>query len=204
MIYRRQRTQYIFAVFVAVVAVVNVLFYFILTRPSQKEYSELQQSIAQLQQQVSKSRKFLMALETSSAALNEFDADKNGLYMMHLVKRSTGYSELLLKLDSLVKEAGVKKTIGSWTRFTTPMPGLESVQIVLPIEGNYTNVVKFIRELEKSETFFLIAGISVERSTQSASQPGGSTFSQPAPAAAPGSGTGAVALALTLETYFYQ
>jgi Tfp pilus assembly protein PilO len=197
MIYRRQRTQYIFAIFLAVVAVINVLFYFILTRPSQSEYAELQKSIAQLQVEIKNSERFLGNLVKSSDALREFEPEKQRLLMMRALKRNKGYSELLLKLDGIAKAANVRKTTVSLTRFSTPMPGMESVSIVIPIEGNYANVVKFISELEKSETFFLVTAISVERSTQPTGQP--VTLASNA-----GSGTGAVALSLTLETYFYQ
>ena len=48
MIYRRQRKQYIFAGFLAVIAVVNVLFFFILNRPARTEYARLEDSIKQL------------------------------------------------------------------------------------------------------------------------------------------------------------
>lgn len=198
MIYRRQRTQYVFAIFLAVVAVVNVLFYFILTRPSQSEYAKLQKSIEQLQGEINNSQKFFDRLENSSAALEKFDEVKNGLLTMRAIERNKGYSELLEKLDGIAKVANVRKTSVSYTRFATPMPGMESVSIVFPIEGNYTNVVKFISELENSETFFLITEINVTRTTQSTGQPVALGN------AAAGSGTGAVALALTLETYFYQ
>jgi hypothetical protein len=200
MIYRRQRTQYVFAGFLAVVAVINVLFYFILTRPSQSEYAELQKSIAQLQGEIKNTELFLGKLVTSSEALKEFEPEKQRLLMMIALQRNKGYSELLVKLDGIAKTANVRKTSVSLNRFPTPMPGMESVSIGIPIEGNYTNIVKFISELEQSETFFLVTGISVARSTQSTGQPvalgnvGG----------AAGSGTGAVALELNLETYFYQ
>ena len=193
MTYRRQRYQYIFAGLLAVIVVVNVLFYFILTRPSQSEYADLQKSIEQTQKQVSSSQEFFANLETSSAALGKFDQDKDRLLMIHAVQRSKGYSEILDKLDGIVKKANVKKSSVTYTRFPTPMPGLESVSISLPVEGNYTNVVNFIRELENSDTFFLITAINVERSSQATGLPG-----------AAGQGAGSVALALTLETYFYQ
>lgn len=196
MIYRRQRTQYIFAIFLAVVAVINVLFYFILTRPSQSEYAELQKSIEQLQVEIKNSERFSDTLETSSAALGKFDEDKNRLLMMHALQRNKGYSELLTKLDGIAKAANVRKTSVALTRFATPMPGMESVAITIPIEGNYTNIVKFISELEKSETFFLVTGINVDRTSQSTGPV--------APASNAGSGTGAVSLQLTLESYFYQ
>jgi hypothetical protein len=54
----------------------------------------------------------------------------------------------------------------------------------LPVSGPYSNVVNFIRDLEESETFFIINSINVH---------GGS---QP--------GTPEVTMALSSETFFYQ
>ncbi len=199
MIYRRRRQQYVFAIFLAVIAIVNVLFYFILTRPSQTEYANLQDEIKQLQGQVANSNRFLANLQRTSSQLDHFDRDKNGLLMMHLVQRNKGYSEIMLKLTDIVQNAGVKWTRQGFNQNPTPKAGLNSLTIVLPLEGNYTNIVKFIRDLENSDTFFLITAISVERSTGTETrQPGG--FTNAAAAAAAGS----VSLSLTLETYFYQ
>jgi hypothetical protein len=196
MIYRRQRKQYVFAIFLAVLAVLNVMFYFILTRRSQTEFATLHESIERLEKQVGNSQKYFDQLGKSSEALGKFDEDKDRLLMMRMVKRTKGYSELLAKLDGIAKDAGVRKTSVSYTRFPTPMPGMESVAIAFPVEGNYTNIVKFIRELENSETFFLVTSIAVQRASQSSGQPGA--------LAAAAAGAGGVGLSLTLETYFYQ
>jgi hypothetical protein len=52
MIYRRQRQQYIFAGVLAVIGLVNLLFFFILNQPAKTEYTKLQASIQQLQTQI--------------------------------------------------------------------------------------------------------------------------------------------------------
>jgi len=110
MIYRRQRTQYVFAVFLVVIAVVNVLFYFILTRPSQTEYANLQQEIGELQKQIKNGQKFLGDRAKLVEKLGSFEQDKNALLMMHLVQRNQGYSEIQGKLNAILQKSGVKYT----------------------------------------------------------------------------------------------
>ncbi len=199
MIYRRQRQQYIFAVFLAVVAVVNVLFYFILTRPSQTEYATLQNEIVALQEQVRKSEGAFARLQGNAGKLLRFDDDKNELLMTHLVQRKEGYSEIQGKLNDILKKSGVKYSLIRYNLNPEAQAGLNALSIVVPVEGNYTNVVGFIRELENSDTFFLISQINLERTTlQEPGRP--AAFNNSAAANAPG----AVALSLTLETYFYQ
>ncbi len=200
MIYRRQRTQYVFAIFLAVVAVVNVLFFFILTRPSQTEYADLQKEIETLDLQIKNSQKGLKDRERIASQLERFEGDKSELLMTHLVKRDEGYSEIQGKLNSILKKSGVKYTSIRYNLNPDVQAGLNAVSITVPVSGNYTNVVDFIRELETSDTFFLITAINLERTTlQEQGRPG--TFPGPANSATAG---GAVSLSLTLETFFYQ
>ena len=194
MIYRRRRTQYIFAGFLATVAIINVLFFFILNRPAQTEYRATQETIEQLQKQVGKSQQFYTKLEKTSTQLDRFDQDKRNLLLAHLVERGMGYSQILTQLDGIVQHSGVKKTRVTYTFDPASKAGLNALSIVLPLEGNYTNIVNFIRELENSDTFFLITAINVE----TASQP---VAGAPASAAA---NSGSIGLSLALETYFYQ
>src|SRR5262249_3400496 len=148
----------------AILAVSNVLFYFILTRPSQTEYATLQNEIGELQKQIKISEKFSGVLTKQTGKLADFDRDKNALFMMHLVQRNQGYSEIQGKVNGMLKKSGVKYTAIRYNLDPEPKAGLNAVSIVVPVDGNYTNVVSFIRELESSETFFLISSIDLERS----------------------------------------
>ena len=203
MIYRRQRHQFLFAIFLVVVAVINVMFYFILTAPSQKEYAKLQAETGQLRSTIKNSDRFLSKLLDTSIKIDKFDETKNALVMMHMVQRNQGYSQILDKLDAMLQKTGVKHTRMAMSQNPTPQAGLNSLGIILPLEGNYSSIVSFIHELEKSETFFLISAIALERNGPAA----GSTGPGPQPAfanTAASSGPGTVQLSLTLETYFYQ
>jgi Tfp pilus assembly protein PilO len=197
MIYRRQRKQYIFGVILAVVAVVNVLFFFILTRPSQTEYASLQQEIGQLEGQISSSSGYFQQLSDAARKLKSFEKDKNALLMMHLVQRNQGYSQIQGKLHDILEKSGVRYNSIRFNLNPEQQAGLNSLSIVVPVQGNYTNVVKFIRELETSDTFFLITSLNVERTTLQ--EPG-----RPAALANTAAAAGAVSLSLTLETFFYQ
>ena len=195
--YRRQRQQYIFAALLAVLGVVNVLFFFILNRPARTEYEQLQQSMQGLKAQIGTNKSYLASLKNTSTDLDHFEKDKDALLMMHLIQRNSGYSHIVSSLDSMVQRSGVKKTKVAFNLDPKPTAGLNSVAITIPLEGGYKNVVDFIRELEESDTFFLITNIELASSDQAAvTQPG----QQPVAVASGGS----VGLSLALETYFYQ
>jgi Tfp pilus assembly protein PilO len=193
MIYRRQRQQYIFAGLLAVIAVVNVLFFFILNRPARTEFQRLEESIQQLRAQAGANKLFLDRLQKTSTQLDRFDKDKNALLMKHLVHRPSGYSHIVSTLESLVQRSGVRSTRISYAPDPTPHAGLNTLAVTIPLDGSYSNIVNFIRQVENSETFFLITAINLTSG-------GGSQTSTTNASAS----SGTVALSLALETYFYQ
>jgi hypothetical protein len=90
-----------------------------------------------------------------------------------------------------VQRTGVRKTRVDFSDqlsvASTPQYGLYSVKIRYPVQGSYSNVVNFIKELERSQTFYIITSVDVRSGGDSTFQTAG----------------GSVALALNLETYLY-
>lgn len=192
MIYRRQRQQYIFAGLLAIIAVINVLFFFILNRPARADYERLEESIRQLRAQAGANKLFFQRLEKTSTQLDRFDKDKNALLMKHLIHRTSGYSQIVSTLEGIVQRTGVRSTRITYTPDPMPHAGLNTVAVTIPLDGGYNNIVNFIRQVENSETFFLITAINLSA--------GGAQSSNTNTSA----GSGTVALSLELETYFYQ
>jgi Tfp pilus assembly protein PilO len=184
-LYRRQRQQYLLAILLGVIAIVNVLFFLILYRPVRGDYYTLQTSIERLRADVQTQQQQVMRLEKLSAQLEGSDKDRQRLFTAHFIPRRAGFSEILPELDDMAAKAGVKKTRVDYSIDDAPRYGLYSVKIRVPVTGEYSNIVKFIKNLEHSDTFFIIDSIQVR---------GGATGSTPAD----------VALALELETFFYQ
>ena len=200
MIYRRQRQQYIFAGFLAVIAIVNVLFFFILNRPARTEYERLQESTRLLRAQAGANKLTLARLQKTSTDLDRFDKDKTLLLMKHLVHRPSGYSQIVSTLEGLVQRTGVRSTRITYTPDPTPHAGLNTVAVTIPLDGNYSNIVNFIRQVENSDTFFLITAINMT----SGGNAGGASGNTAPGSNTASTGSGNVALSLALETYFYQ
>ena len=195
MIYRRQRQQYLFAGILAVIAVVNVLFFFILNRPARAEHARLEESIRQLRAQSGANKVFLDRLAKTSTQLDRFDKDKNALLMKHLIHRESGYSHIVSTLESLLQRTNLRSTRINYDPDPVPHAGLNTVAVTIPLEGNYSNLVRFIREVENSDTFFLITAIGL---SGAAGTSGSQTLN------ASNTSAGSVSLSLALETYFYQ
>jgi hypothetical protein len=197
MIYRRRRQQYIFAGLLAIIAVMNVLFFFILNRPARTEYERLEESIKELRAQAGANKLFFERLQKTSTQLDRFDKDKNALLMKHLIHRTSGYSQIVSTLEGIVQRTGVRSTRITYTPDPKPHAGLNTVAVTIPLEGSYGNIVNFIRQVENSETFFLITAINLTGG-------GGGQSSNTNTNTNTSAGAGTVALSLALETYFYQ
>jgi len=183
--YRRQRQQYLFAGLLGAIAVVNVLFFVILYQPARSQYFRLQDSIQKTQMEVNSRRQKIDRLEKLSKQLETSAQDKRALFTMHFIPRNVGWSETLPVLETAVQTAGVRNEIQSYSIDEAPQYGLYSVKIRLPVSGQYSNVVNFIRELEESNIFFIINSIDVRGRSEKQSNVG-------------------VEMDLNIETFFYQ
>jgi len=183
--YRRQRQQYLFAGLLGAIAVVNVLFFVILYQPARSQYFRLQDSIQKTQMDVNSRRQKIDRLEKLSKQLETSAQDKRALFTMHFIPRNVGWSETLPVLETAVQSAGVRNEIQSYSIDEAPQYGLYSVKIRLPVSGQYSNVVNFIRELEESNIFFIINSIDVRGRSEKQSNAG-------------------VEMNLNIETFFYQ
>jgi hypothetical protein len=183
--YRRQRQQYLFAGLLGGISVVNVLFFAILYQPARSQYFRLQDSIQKTQMEVNSRRQKIDRLEKLSKQLETSAQDKRALFTMHFIPRNVGWSETLPVLEMAVLSAGVRNETQSYSIDEAPQYGLYSVKIRLPVSGQYSNVVNFIRELEESRIFFIINSIDVRGRSEKQSNAG-------------------VEMNLNIETFFYQ
>ena len=189
MMHRRQKRQALFAGFLGAVILVNVLFYFILLRPAQSDFYNLQGSIDQMRGQASLSIATKARLEKTSEQLERFDQDRAGLFSNHFIKFDPGFADLSPRLAQMAVQAGVLRPVVDFGREEIKQYGLYSVKIKIPVQGTYSNAVNFIKMLETSDTFFLIDSIEVKTNSE-----GNATSNN----------AGSVALSLALETFFYK
>ncbi len=195
-IYRRQRQQYFFAALLGVLGVINLLFFLILYQPARSEYYGLRESIERLRTGIQARQQRIELLDRLNAQLATLEQDRSRLFTMHFIPRNAGWSEILPKFDGMILDAQVHNLHIDYNIDTSPQYGLYSVKIRVPVEGAYPNVVNFIKDIENSETFFIISSIDLHGSSNSGSGGAASTSSVQS--------SSNIGLALNLETFFYQ
>src|SRR5438128_1455984 len=147
-IYRRQRQQYLFVALLGVLGVVNLLFFLILYQPARSEYFGFRESIARLRTDIQARQHRIELLERLNAQLATLEQDRSRLFTMHFIPRNAGWSEILVRLDAMVREAEVQNTHKDYGIDQAPQYGLYSVKIRIPVVGAYPEVVNFIKDLE--------------------------------------------------------
>ena len=94
-------------------------------------------------------------LERNAAAVSEFWSD--------VVKpRVPGLTDAWAEIDRLAKDTRVTKGRTGYSRDVLDV-GLEEIRAMMPVEGSYFDLVRFINRLERSERFFLVEEIRLSQ-----------------------------------------
>jgi len=149
-------------------------------------------------------------VDLAAASLNKFETD-------HLMRVDQGRMELYDDLNQLIVKNGVRNTSGPTytplepagtkstsgktvvTKWQSFYPG---IAVMVTVEGEYQNVRRFIRDVERSKQFVVINEVELQR----ASQTNAPVSAEQGGAAAAGSGTrgSLVTLQLNMATYFQR
>jgi Tfp pilus assembly protein PilO len=146
-------------------------------------------------------------VDRAAASLNKFEAD-------HLMRVTQGRMDLYEELNQLIVKNNVRNTSGP-TYTTLDPSGTKStsgktvitkwqsfypgIAVMVTVEGEYQNVRRFIRDVERSKQFVVINEVELQRASQNNS-----------PVAAEGGGAGSgtrgslVTLQLNMATYFQR
>jgi Tfp pilus assembly protein PilO len=152
-------------------------------------------------------------VEKISASLNKFEAD-------HLLRADQGRMDLYQELNQLIIKNNLKNTSGPTytpldpagtkaasgksvtTKWQSFYPG---IAVMVTVEGQYQEVRRFIRDVERSKQFVVINEVELQRASQNNAPAAVDENGQPVAAAA-GSGTrgSLVSLQLNMATYFQR
>ena len=153
-----------------------------------------------------------LTVDKIAESLNRFETE-------HLLRADQGRMDLYEELNQLIIKNGLKNTSGPsytpldpagtkstgknvTTKWQSFYPG---IAVMVTVEGQYQDVRRFIRDVERSKQFVVINEVELQRATQN-STPVSVEEGAAAPAPAAGSGTrgSLVSLQLNMATYFQR
>lgn len=179
---------------------------------------QLQTNLQTLQGVVSTEQNTTQTVQQITASLDKFEQD-------FLPREELGRIELYEELNQLIIKNGVRNTSGPTytplepegtktvggknvaTRWQSFYPG---IAVMVTVEGQYENVRRFIRDVERSKQFVVINEVELQRARDN-NAPGpvegeaaAPAPEQPAPAAGSGTRGSLVSLQLSMATYFQR
>ena len=177
---------------------------------------QLQTNLQTLEGVVSKEQNTKETVQKITSSLDKFETD-------FLLRQDLGRMELYDELNQLIIKNRVRNTSGPTyteldpegskttggknvaTKWQTFYPG---VAVMVTVEGQYENVRRFIRDVERSKQFVVINEVELQRARDTNApvsvEGDGGEAAQPAPAAGSGSRGSLVSLQLNMATYFQR
>ena len=118
--------------------------------------------------------------ETIRTTLPAVEQQCDSFFRQNFRPITSGYSSVISNFGSLSRGAGLQAENLNFHRHEADKRGVTEVDISAVVDGDYSSVVRFVNDLEHSDTFYVLDGLSL---------------------AASGSG-GQLKLNLQLHTYF--
>jgi Tfp pilus assembly protein PilO len=194
-----------------------LLSYLYFLAPARLRVASLQADLKQTQTNLAKLEGMFKEGQDTQQNVDRITASLNNFETKHLMQSDQGRLELYGELNQLMVKNGLRNTSGPTytpldpagtkstsgktvaTKWQTFYPG---IAVMVTVEGEYQNVRRFIRDVERSKQFVVINEVELQRATQQNNAPA-SAEDGSAPASS-GTRGSLVTLQLSMATYFQR
>jgi len=148
-----------------VLAVISVLAFLYLISPFTRSSAEKQQELVEKQKQLRVVEDQTRPLQRLPELVTKARTDLAAFYADRLpAYPSSVYNDV----SSLARKNNVTVSQVKYDVFDLPVPSLKVLQAQAQVRGSYPDLVKFINSVERSKMFFVIEGLQLGESRQSA------------------------------------
>ena len=156
------RKQRLILLTLVVLCLLNLPVYILLVRPVILADQIVTVRSREIQWQLRQRRTVRDKLHQIETRMQDSQSRFQEFKQRNLFSRERGNSELLRELESACRNAGLVKTRGVFqydrdTRFNT-----RKLSVVLPIEGSYGNIRRFLNALENHAKFIIVDSLNLE------------------------------------------
>ncbi len=120
-----------------------------------------QQEFEDVRRQVQSRLKTVVPPEQVQQRVEEARKQIDGFYSNRVPVAMSAISK---QLGDVAAESGVRLLSARYDTVESDLPGLQRVQIVANLSGDYLQEVKFINSLERQKLFFIVDGITLGES----------------------------------------
>lgn len=162
-LYPRERHQFVFGGVVAATGVVALLFFFTVYLPMKTEFNGMNASIEQLDAGSRARETELARLEALSDRLDQARGERARFLGARLIPRDDGFASMIPDLERLAGVSGITRDRATYNTSEEVRFGLHAVTFSMPVRGSYASLTRFIEELERADTFFILDSIQMRR-----------------------------------------
>ncbi len=142
--------------------VVNAVVFVAVTHRLANKQERLARELGRLQLDLSEKKAELEELTAAEARLQRNAAAVSEFWSDVVKPRVPGLTDAWAEIDRLAKDTHVTKGRTGYSRDVLDV-GLEEIRAMMPVEGSYFDLVRFINRLERSERFFLVEEIRLSQ-----------------------------------------
>src|SRR5260370_37374458 len=102
--------------------------------------------------------------ETIRTTLPEIEQQCDGFFKQNFRPITSGYSSVISDFGALSRGAGLQAENLSFRQHEADKRGVKQVDISAVVEGDYSSVVRFVNDLQHSDTFYVLDGLSLATS----------------------------------------
>jgi len=144
-----------------VLAVLNGGFYLLLTRPKMKEYSGLAVGSQPQLTRLDHRRREVETQEQFLEALQKAERDLQRLREEVLSTRQQGLVDIQSELESLCGRFSIDLESVTFDSELLENESLDKLIMVVPLQGNYANLRRFLQAVESSDKFLLVEQVAL-------------------------------------------
>ncbi len=148
-------------VFGGILLAANIAFYSIAVRPRVLEYRDLQGTRQRFLRELGTAEKSEKALSDFYARLTATKANTDDFYAKVLRTKQENMIHVQQELNEIGKEFQIDPDTVSYSNTDMPEDGLERFELSVLLEGDYSDLRKFIARVENSEMFLVVESISL-------------------------------------------
>jgi Tfp pilus assembly protein PilO len=102
--------------------------------------------------------------ETIRTTLPTVEQQCDTFFRQNFRPLSSGYSSVIADFGKLTRDSGLQAGNLSFHQHDPDKRGVTQIDILTVVDGDYASVVRFINELEHSDTFYILDGLSLANS----------------------------------------
>jgi Tfp pilus assembly protein PilO len=142
-------------------AVANAAFFFLAVRPNVSQYESLQEGTAPQQTTMARLQAEVEKRETYLAALREAEQDLHTLRDEVLSTREQRMIDVQLEFKELADRFSIDIEQVTFSNELLQEEELDSLVMVVPLEGGYANLRKFLQAVENSSKFLVVERVTL-------------------------------------------